>query len=59
MTEAMRKKWAKRYQTLLKTETKKQAMFRVREEMRAVNPEMVRSRTQIYEWCYRFSIDIA
>lgn len=59
VTDATRKKWALRYRALLdEGRTKKEAMFMVREEMKAANPKMPRSRRQIYTWCAKFKIKI-
>ncbi len=59
MTDVNRKKWARRYRALLDAgQTKKQAMFDVREEMKATNPKLPRSRRQIYAWCAKFKVSV-
>lgn len=59
MNEANRKKWALRYRALLDAgKRKKEALFNVQEEIRAIDPKLPRSRRQIYAWCEKFGIDI-
>lgn len=57
MTDNARKKWALRFRELLDAGVpRKKALLQVRDEIRAISPELPNSRTQIYAWCKKFKV---
>ena len=57
MPDTLRRKYAQMYVRLIrKGMTRKQAMLRVRDTIRELNPLYACSRVQIYVWCKRFGL---
>ncbi|MDD5302984.1 MAG: hypothetical protein PHS14_07710 [Elusimicrobia bacterium] len=57
MTEARKKSSALRFRELLDAGVpRKKALLQVRDEIRAVDPDLPNSRTSIYAWCKKWGV---
>lgn len=57
MTDKLRRRYAQMFHDLINSGVhRKQALLQVRDSIRALNPALPNSRTQVYAWCRKFGI---
>jgi hypothetical protein len=57
LTDASRREFALKYRAFLDAKVpRKSALLKVQQEIRAIDPSLPCSRTQIYVWCKKFGI---